>query len=234
MTSNMKIAKYTIWSKYVVLVTLIVILIVAYFFIDFLYSIADGVEYSASAFADIDRLADILSMSHIVISIISFILFTIWFYKSYANLENVVDNLEHKKGWIIGAWFVPIVNLYKPYKIMQDMYLKAQGILNYKESYHKDSISTRVIAWWWALYLISAFSSKISDVILKDPQSMDTLFTGVYIGVASEIVAVAYVVLSIKLIKDYAKVEAVIVDMKIDEKLTIYGSSCNISNRKLQ
>ncbi len=234
MTSNMKIAKFTIWSKYIVFVTVVVNLIVSYFFLDFLYALADGANYSESAFHDIESLANILNIFHAGIAILSFILFVTWFYKSYANLENVVDNLEHKKGWIIGAWFVPFVNLYKPYKIMKDMYLKVQGILNYKESYHKDSISTSVIGWWWATFLTSSLTSEISEAFFKHAESIDIVIIGSYINLVSIIIAVAYVVLSIKLIKDYAIVESVIADMKIDEKLTIYGSSCNISDRKLQ
>src|SRR4249919_2196416 len=52
--------------------------------------------------------------------IVSFIM---WFRRAYWNLHQVNVSAAHfPEGWAAGAWFVPFINLIRPYRIMQQIW----------------------------------------------------------------------------------------------------------------
>src|SRR4051812_7498049 len=51
------------------------------------------------------------------------IAFIAWFYRAYMNIERLgARDLRASKGWSIGAWFVPILNLVRPKQLMDDIW----------------------------------------------------------------------------------------------------------------
>ncbi len=61
-----------------------------------------------------------------------------WFRRAYFNLHQKVSYLSHSEGWAAGSWFVPIVNLYRPYQIMKEIYVET------KELFTKRGLSEKV------------------------------------------------------------------------------------------
>ena len=50
-------------------------------------------------------------------------LFLRWFYAAYGNLPLLsAGSPRFKRGWAIGAWFVPILNLFRPKQIANDIW----------------------------------------------------------------------------------------------------------------
>ncbi|OYT14315.1 MAG: hypothetical protein B6I19_00475 [Bacteroidetes bacterium 4572_114] len=56
-------------------------------------------------------------------------LFLVWFYRAYENLSHRVNKVDHSKGWSIWAWFVPVISMYRPYNIMNELNKKTDLIL---------------------------------------------------------------------------------------------------------
>ena len=56
----------------------------------------------------------------LIIRLASIIVFIMWFRRAYNNLHKIgVPHLEFSEGWGAGAWFVPFINLARPYTIMK-------------------------------------------------------------------------------------------------------------------
>ncbi|GLW47300.1 hypothetical protein Stsp02_29620 [Streptomyces sp. NBRC 14336] len=85
-------------------------------------------------------------------------LFIQWFYRTRRALGLLApDRFRHAAGWAIGAWFVPIVNLWVPYRIAFDMWGGASPLPS-------DGQPHRAPVWpvnlWWALFAGNALFSR--------------------------------------------------------------------------
>lgn len=96
------------------------------------------------------------------ITLIVGIIFIMWFRRAYWNLHQLVKHLNHSEGWAAGAWFVPIMSLFRPYQIMQELWLKTPRYLK-KHNVEPAKIAGDVpLGWWWAAFISSAIISNIS------------------------------------------------------------------------
>src|SRR5699024_9244632 len=59
-----------------------------------------------------------------VIGIVFIVFFFNWLYSAYAHLqEQHVTGLAHTPRWAIGWYFIPVMNLYKPFSVMRELTL---------------------------------------------------------------------------------------------------------------
>jgi hypothetical protein len=89
----------------------------------------------------------LFSFAGIVISTISIIFFLLWFYRAYENLRQIT-NVKYKQFWSVLSWFVPVIHLFMPYKIMEEIFIETENILNKKNN--KKSL----FIWWWLLFIL--------------------------------------------------------------------------------
>ncbi|MGJ8684603.1 MAG: DUF4328 domain-containing protein [Nonlabens sp.] len=106
---------------------------------------------------------DILSgTAQLIVALIVGILFIMWFRRAYWNLHQLVKNLDHGEGWAAGAWFVPILSLFRPYNIMQELWKDTPQYLkmnNVEPSITEGQVS---LGWWWAAYISYGIIENIS------------------------------------------------------------------------
>jgi hypothetical protein len=71
------------------------------------------------------------------------IAFIVWLYRAYHNLDAVApDKRRFGHGWAIGGWFVPIMALWRPKQIVNDVW-RGGG-----------TSQASVVAWfWWAAWV---------------------------------------------------------------------------------
>ncbi len=133
--------------------------------------------------------------------IVTPIAFLSWFYRAYKNLHLAGMYTFFTPGWAIGSFFVPFINLVRPYRIMQEVWFGTQELT-------KDSISksgwnenkpSSLVKWWWGLVLLSQIDiieSRFSLQYSWFGQSIDLLSTiaaMVLIKKVSEFESVAFV-----------------------------------------
>jgi len=53
---------------------------------------------------------------------VAMVMFLVWFYRARVNAESHGWPQRRSPGWAIGAWFVPVVNLWIPFQIMVDIW----------------------------------------------------------------------------------------------------------------
>jgi hypothetical protein len=83
-------------------------------------------------------------------------LFVTWFYRARVNADGRGWPQRHTKGWAIGAWFVPVLNLYVPFQIMADIW--RAGLPDQDRA----NQATWPRAWWasmLAFFLVPAFTT---------------------------------------------------------------------------
>lgn len=104
-----------------------------------------------------------------------------WFHRAYVNVAAVGGQQRYGTGWAIGAWFVPILNLFRPKQIANDIW-EAGG-----------RRPGALLGWWWALWLLSGLFTR---AVLSTPDTPEELRTQDGADIAASVLAIAAVPLA--------------------------------------
>jgi hypothetical protein len=100
--------------------------------------------------------------------------------------ENVralgAKNLEFSPGWAVGWFFVPIANLFKPYKVMNEIWSATHSPGNWKKNENH-----RAVQKWWGLWIGSSGLIQLSNNLEKNADSVDKIIQLSYINIGGEI-----------------------------------------------
>jgi hypothetical protein len=80
--------------------------------------------------------------------------FIAWFHRLYSNLPALgAGQLRFGRGWAIGAWFVPFLNLWRPKQIANDIWRASNP--DAQDAGWRGQPVAGVVHLWWGLYLSS-------------------------------------------------------------------------------
>lgn len=146
---------------------------------------------------------------------ISGVTFIMWFRRAYYNLNQLTyNNLEHSDGWAAGCWFVPFINLYRPYKMMKEMYVKTDSFLYESDSLeYKKKLNTSYLSVWWTLWIISSFISNFSFRYSLDAETVSQLSNSSVIAIVEAIIGIPLALVTIIVIRDYYAVEPLLAEI---------------------
>jgi hypothetical protein len=150
-----------------------------------------------------DRLSVILAVVHVLIALATAIAFLTWLYRAYSNVPALgAGDTKHSPGWAVGAFFVPILNLFRPYQIVREAWDAGEP---YVEG---DEIGRIVkpgghalIGWWWASWIVFNFVGQIvfrAGLAAKTPQE---LLISAQIGIASEAITLVCTILALLVVR---------------------------------
>lgn len=80
-------------------------------------------------------------------------LFIAWFFQAYKNLRRLgVANLRYGNGWAIGGWFVPILGMWRPKQIANDVWRGSEPGTEVSSGWRAVPVPS-FVHWWWGLFL---------------------------------------------------------------------------------
>lgn len=106
----------------------------------------------------------VLSSLSLLATLFSIVAFLVWFYNIYDNLGRRFKVTDSTKGWAIGAWFVPILNLFKPYNMMDEVNSKTNLILKVRKIETAEEKSSWIGLWWATLIVAGVLSGVNSNL----------------------------------------------------------------------
>jgi Domain of unknown function (DUF4328) len=115
------------------------------------------------------------------------VLFIVWFHRLYSNLPALgATNIRWGKGWAIGAWFVPILSLWRPKQIANDIWRSSDPHAPPQQgSSWRDKDVPIVFQWWWAAFLVSQWIGNAAlRATLRADTASDLAQTAVVYGIA--------------------------------------------------
>lgn len=137
--------------------------------------------------------------------------FIAWFFRAYKNLRRLgVWNMRYGDGWAIGAWFIPFFNLVRPKQIANDIWRGSEPGVEVATQWRQVEVPG-LVHWWWALYLTSGALAYVGERIAGSGYEKLTTFgefssglsqikSGTVVDMLGEIVAIAAVVVAIKVV----------------------------------
>jgi len=158
-----------------------------------------------------------ITLLFLIAYIISAVTFIKWFRRAYANLHLRVKVLDHSEGWAAGAWFVPIVNLYRPIQIMSELYNESDELLVKKKIIPERSLKTTYITFWWILWIVSGLISNIFFRFTNNDNTIEDLLSNTQKSMIVDLLMIPLCFVTVKVIKDYAAIEPLLTQIQEEE-----------------
>ena len=128
--------------------------------------------------------------------------FLIWLHRSYNNLLAFgVNGLKASPGWAVGYWFIPILNLFKPLSIVNEVWNNSgyrQGGSR-RISYSNTSLPMLHVFWWFA-WIVSNVSGYISMKLVWDTNNSGVENSGTLVATVFDVTSILAAFCLIKIV----------------------------------
>jgi hypothetical protein len=133
----------------------------------------DGDESALGDLDGDDLRQGIVALLYLVVAIAAAVFFIRWFRRAYENLDALGATRRYGLGWSIGSWFVPILNLWRPKQIANDIWKGSDPVRTSTELRITESSLPALLNAWWAAWIVA---SVLGTTILRT--SFDTPTAG--------------------------------------------------------
>ncbi len=128
------------------------------------------------------------------------VLFCLWIYRANKNVRALgAMGIEHSPGWCVGSFFVPIINLFVPYKAVCEIYQASLPEAD-RSNWIGSPVSPDVVRWWgcWIASVV------LGQIIFRMSMSDDpgVIASSAWLGVLAGIVAIPNALLAIRIVRN--------------------------------
>ena len=135
--------------------------------------------------------------------------FCLWIYRSASNLDALqANNRRFTPGWSVGWWFIPFMNLVRPYQVVKEIW---RGSYPVAPTYGPEGDGhpgwmfapiSPAIGWWWGTWLTSGLVNYlVTRTISNDESSVDSVIDAQYFSLAGDALTFIATVLLFLLVK---------------------------------
>lgn len=204
---NKNRAKVAVIFLWIVLVVEILNLVSNAMQYNLLMEANNGVWISDEAAQANDSRVQAVSALYVLALLVSGITFILWFRRAYYNLHQKVKHLSFHDNWAAGSWFVPFINLYRPYQIMKEIYTETLKYLQQSLGLSNLHLNTKLLGVWWFLWISTGILSQISAKLYNKADTITQMMNMTLLDLISGFMGILAAMFAIKIIKDYSRVE---------------------------
>ncbi len=143
-----------------------------------------------------------VGITQTLVFLVTAVLFLIWMYRSHRNLSALgAEGLRFRGGWVVGYWFIPVLNLYRPYQVMREIWQGSDpSVLEAGEQW-RTVPSSALLGWWWAMWLASSVFGRISTRLALRAATGEGLLLSGYLSVLVDCLWIVAAVLAIAVVQ---------------------------------
>lgn len=167
--SSRPLAKLVMAFLVVNIVVQLVAIGLTFMHIDLLYKIME----ETTAVARAQRLAGegreaMMRIVQLAAFMVSAVAFLIWLHRAYKNLKPLGVEPRYSPAWAAGAFIVPLVNLFLPFQIFQEMWRASDpetiAVSGAKPvtAFIEDSSKSLLVVVWWGLWLLTIINLVVA------------------------------------------------------------------------
>ena len=159
-------------------------------------------DWNVDELVAVSKLMDTTAIVQLVTYTIGAVIFIAWFHRAYGNLRALgVPKPRHDRGWAIGSWFVPLVNLVMPKQLTNDVWRAGDPELRPGDPDWQARPVAAVVHWWWALWLVGGTVYRIAATLMTDADSIEKFRVAVMFDAVSQAIGIASAVVAIVVVK---------------------------------
>ena len=142
----------------------------------------------------------LLGLVHLGLYVGTAIVFLIWFHRVHANLEPLgAGELTYTSGWAVGSWFVPFLNLVRPYQIAQEIWRNSDPD-EVNPDNRGPSENSSLIGIWWAMWIISNIASNVSFRMSENVNTPQGLQSATAVGILTDVASIILTCLALMVV----------------------------------
>lgn len=163
-----------------------------------------------------DQRQGILAVMASVLYLATALPFCMWVHRAHRNLPALGGrSLQYSPDWAVGYYFVPILNLFRPYQVMREIWFASDPNGEPKIHCEKHQVyAPGIIKWWWALFLLMNMASNVAGSVMRAAQNAPPARI---INALTEATFTSTIVTTISIL---AAIMAIIVIRNIDQRQT--------------
>ena len=208
---NLKLAKATLISVTICMILNFAQIISGYFELRLYQEIQQGYIPDKAELNFSDSRSAIVNDLAYVFRIISGVIFLIWLFRAYNNLRKIGGFLFYSNSWVVGSWFVPFVNLVRPFKIVKEIHEETDKLLDkYSNDYTLRSNFPLLLPWWilWLIsWLITGMINYLFFKVLVEQNTLELYILMFQVNIIHAAVGIALAVITFSWIKSYSDME---------------------------
>jgi hypothetical protein len=136
-----------------------------------------------------------IGLVQLVLGIACAVVFIRWMYAAYRNVSVVAPGeRRYGAGWAIGSWFVPILNLFRPKQMINDIW-RAGG----RDA--QDAQPGWLLVSWWLLFLLSSWIVNAAARSYINAETAEEIKTGTILYFVSDAMSVVCAILAIVIVR---------------------------------
>lgn len=182
----------------------------------------NGVAITGSAAEANDWRERIVAFASLIAMVVSAVTFIQWFRRAYFNLHQKINDLQQPENQAATSWFIPFVNLGRPYSIMKEMYDSSRRFLETSGAVMTSQLSTGKLKAWWALWIVNGVASQAVSRFTLKAESIDELISSTAASMVLDVIGIPLAIITVRVIKDYASIEPLLSgSVEIDDQGTL-------------
>lgn len=144
------------------------------------------------------------ALAQLLVYLVTIVAFIVWLHRSYKNVRAFGAQTEHTPGWAIGSWFVPFLNLIRPYQIVRETWAKSDPGVNVSAGYADAGPGARsatLVGAWWTAWIVSNVVDNVHGRLIGDAMTPDQMSSASTLGVVSSALTMAAAALAVLVVR---------------------------------
>jgi hypothetical protein len=170
--------------------------------IELLSKIAARVRVPPEQVTNSDALTLLIRLSLVVVVLLTTVSFLAWIYRAHKNLKALgAMDLKYSPGWAIGGFFVPLLNMVRPYQVVIEIWKASASEAHRSRGTVWGREETPVfISLWWGSWLISGFIDSFGRFMIFGAEKADQLLVASRYRLAYDVISMACAALAITVV----------------------------------
>jgi hypothetical protein len=155
--------------------------------LQFIDRAAAGEPVSEEEGEEIDARQGAMAIAQIGVFLACAIAFLIWFHHAHRNLSRGgLRRLSYSPGWAVGGFFVPFLNLVRPFQVMKEVFSGSVRLAEGGADGPPESARSPLVGLWWAAFLIMGILGNVSGRLYARAEEIDSVRTAATLMLASD------------------------------------------------
>ena len=128
--------------------------------------------------------------------------FLMWLHRTYRNLGSLGTTGQYSPGWAVGYFFVPILNLFRPYQVLTEIWSGSDPSQHTQDnSLSIPPEGPTLVMGWWGLFLASGFLSNSASRMMMREETTSGLQLATGVMLLADLTSVVAAILAILMVK---------------------------------
>ncbi len=130
------------------------------------------------------------------------IMFLIWVHRANKNLHSFKNPvLRFSPGWSVGWFFVPIMSLFRPYQVVNEISKASNPDIDPNLNLLDSLPASAIVGLWWAFFLISNWVGQIAFRYILNNKTASDLLNSTYAYMVSDAVNLVGLIITLIMVR---------------------------------